>query len=79
MPETGKNQPEMILGVQTVARKVLPDMPILLIFVKILDSIFLFSQDWGILTHFCDLFLKVQHIFNTFQKKNHRPIMGALR
>ena len=25
MPEKGKNQPEMILGVQSVARKVLPN------------------------------------------------------
>ena len=36
MPETGKNQPEMILGVQTVAWKVLPNMPIILIFVDFL-------------------------------------------
>ena len=36
MPETGKNQPEMILGVQTVARKVLLNMPIMLIFVDFL-------------------------------------------
>ena len=68
----------MILGVQTVARKVLPNMRIISIFVEILRPISLFSQDWGILTHFCDLFLKVQHLFNNFHKKNHRPDMGAL-